>query len=208
MILHPPILFVLLPCCHWCTLWSAIFIPPSLLPPLPVVLSISFTSLFKELLVNLTLISSVTMLSFSHMQLDWQGPGLHALSFWLQPPPTFYIHSYTHIHTHNTISVSLGQVQCFFSSDSCDFSLLTKTPKETRQGGIIPHDSSFFFLQLSSSVHTYPTKTHIKTYTKKRPCGHAYTLSCTVHKGTQLYMKELDQCCIFRSILMLIIVSD
>lgn len=87
------------------------------------------------------------MLSFSHKLLDWRGPGLHALSFSLQatPPQPSASFSYTHTHTHkNTISVWLGQVQSFFSSDNCDFCLLTKTLKETRQVGIILHDSFFY----------------------------------------------------------------
>lgn len=40
-----------------------------------------------------------TMLSFYHMLLDWRGPGLEALSFWLQPlspSPTFRIPQLTH----------------------------------------------------------------------------------------------------------------
>lgn len=56
----------------------------------------SFTP--QELLVNLTPIPLLSLLSFSRMLLDWQGPALHALSFWLQAPPitTLCTHSYTH----------------------------------------------------------------------------------------------------------------
>lgn len=56
----------------------------------------SFTP--QEWLVNLTPIPLLSLLSFSRMLLDWQGPALHALSFWLQAPPitTLCTHSYTH----------------------------------------------------------------------------------------------------------------
>lgn len=61
-------------------------------------LSVSLLLYPQELLVNLTRIPLLSLLSFSHMLLDWQGPALHALSFWLQAPPitTLCTHSYTH----------------------------------------------------------------------------------------------------------------
>lgn len=50
-------------------------------------------------------------LSFSHMLLEWQGPGLHARSFWLQAPPNHhYLPLHAHVHTK----------RCTSLSDSCD----------------------------------------------------------------------------------------
>lgn len=61
------------------------------------------------------------------------------------PPPSTsfgFTHLNTYTHTHippkSHLCIVRTNAKYFFSCDSCDFCLLTKTLKETRQGSIIP----------------------------------------------------------------------
>lgn len=96
----------------------------------------------------------------------------------------------THKYIQYTISVWLGQVRKLFFSDSCDFCFLTKTPKGSRQGGIILHDS-FFSSALASHTsckHAHTHTPYIK-YNNTDSCWFVHTL-----KSVQLGAKESGQC--------------
>lgn len=108
----------------------------------------SFTP--QELLVNLTRIPLLSLLSFSRMLLDWQGPALHALSFWLQAPPTSPPSAHTLTHKTLPCCMVTGQVQIFFfslfSSDSCGLGLpWQRLPEELMSGGVVGQPTYFFF---------------------------------------------------------------
>lgn len=145
----------------------------------------------------------------THWAFDYRHP----------PPSASATHTHSHTDTkHHLCMVGAKAKAFFFPSDSCDLCLLTKISKETRQGGIIPHDSFFSFTVLSldthipcKDTHTYITyNNNTQTHTKMWPCAHAlahaHPLLCshTVHRGVHSYrLRSLTDAGFFRPIPML-----
>ena len=132
------------------------------------------------------------MLPFSHMLLDWRGPGLHALSFWLQAPPPSAPLSYTLTYTQNIISVWLGQSLFPLTAviSVCWQRLQKKLDKEAS------YPMTALFLLLSSSIlHTCTAKTHTqhtKTWPWAPTLAHAYTLLYSHTVGVHSYRLKCD----------------
>lgn len=185
---------------------------PSICPSSPS-LSLSFllNISFSHLFVGLRVIGELDSYFFSHHALilshaAWLTGSWSARTELLITGTPHLLHQlHTHTLTHRYKTPSLygwGKSKSFFfPSDSCDLCLLTKISKETRQGGIIPHDSFFSFTVLSldthipcKDTHTYITyNNNTQTHTKMWPCAHAlahaHPLLCshTVHRGVHSY---------------------